>query len=119
MPSYTRPRDRIARIILVGVLVLALGYVALDVADALVTLAAAFLALGAAWRVLVCDALPLYGGAVRHVLVAGGAVLTSPVAALILLNVSGACGSPPIMARGVVAISQGLATVDDTGRYRR
>jgi len=89
MESSTRPRDRITRIILVVVLVLALGTAALDAVDALVTLAAALLALVAAWRVLVCDVLPLYRGPMRHVLVAVGAVLTTPVAALIVLNVSG------------------------------
>ena len=53
------------------------------------TAAAALLALGAVWRVLACDVLPLYHRPVRYGLVALGLLFTAPVAALILLILAG------------------------------
>ena len=89
MERHTRRRDRATRIILVLVLILVLGDVALTTADVLVTAAASLLALGAVWRVLACDVLPLYQRPVRYGLVALGLLLTAPVAALILLTLAG------------------------------
>jgi len=86
---HTRRRDRATRIILVLVLILVLGDVALTTADVLVTAAASLLALGAVWRVLACDVLPLYQRPVRYGLVALGLLLSAPVAALILLTLAG------------------------------
>ena len=53
------------------------------------TAAAALLALGAVWRVLACDVLPLYPSPVRYGLITLGLLLTAPVAALILLTLAG------------------------------
>jgi len=86
---HTRRKDRATRIILVLVLVLVLGDVALATADALVTAAASLLALGAVWRVLACDVLPLYQRPVRYGLVALGLLLTAAAGALILLILAG------------------------------
>ncbi len=89
MERHTHRRDRATRIILVIVLILVLGDVALDTADALVTAVASLLALIAVWRVLACDVLPLYQRPARYGLVALGLLLTAPVAALSLLTLAG------------------------------
>lgn len=88
MERRTRPRDRIARLVLVVALALVLGYAAIDAADALLVAAATLLALVAVWRVLACDILPLYHGPARHALIALGVLMTAPITVLTLLNIS-------------------------------